>query len=409
MVEKPSERPSVVPASYPAEPLPEIDQQDRKAASAADIGVPAPAPLLAPPVDDQPSRPRTAADFDSAYAVAPKRSPNPDELLAPLSGPSDPTPGLVAVARQADVHVGRGLRLAERGALFTARAELRQALMLSAAALDEQRNTHAHSRALNNGLRALREAEDFLPVVRATGRGGRTVAPIIQGHQTPVLHGEPSDELDASRAIERYLSYAQEQLAAAAGDLQPAASALYALGKLELAAARDIGSLESARAAVYLQAALIVNPRHALAANELGVLLARHGRLVEAKAALAHTLRIASLPAAWRNLSIVHNGLGETDLAGQADREWRQAAGAEPQVGAAAGGTPTVQWVDPATFAQSAQANTDQPASDKARPGAFSHTAHTAPATAEAAPAEAAGGERSKGLSSWFRWPGKSR
>jgi hypothetical protein len=390
----------IQPASHAVEALPAIDEQDRlTAAPVAAASEIMPAAPVSPLADEQAADLPATANIDSAYAVAPKRTSNPDDLLAPLSGPSNPTPELIAVARQADVHVGRGFRLAERGALFTARAELQRALALAAAALDEQRNTRAHSRALNKGLRALTEAEDFLAATRVTGRAARMVETIVQSHQTTILHGEPSEELHASSAIERYLSYAQEQLAAAAGDLQPAASALYALGKLEMAAASDIGSLESARAAVYLQAALIVNPQHALAANELGVLFARHGRLVEAKAALSHTLRIASLPAAWRNLSIVHHGLGEVELAGQADREWRETAGTPSNPGAAAQGTPAVQWVDPATFVQSTQARTDAAVASKAS---------QSPVAASPLPAEASGKE-ARGPLSWFPWPGKSR
>jgi tetratricopeptide (TPR) repeat protein len=401
IVSTPIEQRPVVLAGYPVEPLPAIVRTDHAAATRpAEAPDDAPAILDSRPALEPIARSPRNSDFDSAYAVSPRRSVNPDDRLAPLTGPSDPTPELIAVARQADSHVGRGFRLAERGALFTARAELRRALALSAAALDEQRNTVAHSRALNNGLRALSEAEDFVPVVRSTGRATRSIETIIQSHQTPILHGEPTDELDASRAIERYLSYAQEQLAAAAGDLQPAASALYALGKLEMSVATDIGSLESARAAVYLQAALIVNPQHALAANELGVLLARHGRLAEAKAALSHTLRIASLPSAWRNLSIVHHGLGEMQLAGQADQQWRQAASAQSQTGTASQGATAVQWVDPATFAQSTQASTDMPVPSKVNQ----------PAVARAvAPGDVNGGESGKSASSWFPWPRKSR
>jgi hypothetical protein len=400
LVAIPVERTPVVPAWYQGQDLPAIkDPNAMTAAPIAETRAVAPALPHSPTADAEPARSPTTSPLDSAYAVTPKRTANLDDRLAPLCGPSDPTPQLIAVARQADSHVGRAQRLAERGALYTARAELRQALALSAAALDEQRNTSAHVRALNNGLRAMSEAEDFLAAVRSMGGTARSIETIVQSHQTTILHGEPLEELAPAHAIERYLSYAQEQLAAAAGDLQPAASALYALGKLEMSAARDIGSLESARAAVYLQAALIVNPQHALAANELGVLFARHGRLGEAKAALSHTLRIASLPAAWRNLSIVHRGLGEMDQAGQAEQQWQEAANAQSQAGAAIPGAPAVQWVDPATFAQSTQAGNDLPVSEKAnRPAVMPTTA----------PADTAAKETAKSTSSWFPWPRKS-
>jgi hypothetical protein len=400
LVAIPVERAPVVPVWYQGQDLPaNNDPNAMTAAPIAETRAVAPTPPDSPTADAEPARSPTKSQLDSAYAVPPKRSVNPDDRLAPLCGPSDPTPELIAVARQADSHVGRAQRLAERGALYTARAELRQALRLSAAALDAQRNTSAHVRALNNGLRALSEAEDFLAAARAVGGSARSIETIVQSHQTTVLHGEPLEELAPSRAIERYLSYAQEQLAAAAGDLQPAASALYALGKLEMSAATDIGSLESARAAVYLQAALIVNPQHALAANELGVLFARHGRLGEAKAALAHTLRIASLPAAWRNLSIVHRGLGEMDLAGQAERQWQETISAQSQAGAAIPGAPAIQWVDPATFAQSTQASNDLPLSEKANRPAVTPSGTTADAAAK---------ETARSTSSWFPWPRKA-
>ena len=147
---------------------------------------------------------------------------------------------------------------------------------------------------------------------------------IAAGHQTPVLDELSLDELTPTEAVQRYLTYAQERLACAGGDLQPAASALYALGKLDMAAGPlNVGSLEAVRAVVYFQAALIIHPRHALAANELGVLLARHGRLPEARSALLYSVKIEAQPAAWRNLSIVHHHLGEMDLAQCADSEAR--------------------------------------------------------------------------------------
>ena len=302
------------------------------------------------------SRESLPPDFAEAFVVQPRQTIDPDARLAPLSGPSDPTPALVAVARQADAHIAQGFALAQRGAIFTARAEFLRALRLSVAALDGQRQTEAHSRALVNGLRALEEAEEFVSAA-GTQRAG-SIETIVAGHQTPVLHEEPTDGLTAPHALQRYLTYAQDQLAAAAGDLQPAAMAFYALGKLEITAnSAEIGSLASARAAVYLQAALIVNPRHAPAANELGVLLAGHGRLEEAKAALLHSVRTAPQAVAWRNLAIVHHRLGEHDLAGRADWEWRQAIGGGSEATIAQHpSVPHVQWVDPATFARSTNA-----------------------------------------------------
>jgi tetratricopeptide (TPR) repeat protein len=205
--------------------------------------------------------------------------------------------------------------------------------------LDSQRSTNAHSRALAQGIRALEEIPDVARAATAT-----------------------VDDLPSGQALQRCLGYAQQQLASSAGDLQPAASALFALGKLEMTSALSkIGSPEAARAAVYFQAALQVNPRHALAANELGVLLARHGRIDEAKAALQYSARIAPQPAVWRNLAIIHHGLGELELAASADRQYQRATSAAQQSGVS-DARPNVVWVDPATFASGRQFVAQAPA-----------------------------------------------
>jgi tetratricopeptide (TPR) repeat protein len=274
-------------------------------------------------------------------------------------GASTPTPELFAVARQADAHVAKGIQFAERGASFTARAEFLQALRLCADALDQQRETTAHRRALSAGLTALDEAKSFLGPAGGVATN-LTVGEIMAGHQTPLLkRGDDIAGLTPADAMQRYFTFAQEQLASAGGDLAPAASALYALGKLETlslpAGAATIGSIQSARAVVYFQAALVIQPQHALAANELGVLLARHGRLRDAKAVLMHSVRIKPESSALHNLAIVHAELGERDHAQQAELQSQQLATQTPStVGVAT--APGVQWVDPSAFASTSQA-----------------------------------------------------
>jgi tetratricopeptide (TPR) repeat protein len=273
-------------------------------------------------------------------------------------GASTPSPELFAVARQADAHVAKGIQLAERGASFTARAQFLQALRLCADALDQQRETTAHRRALSAGLAALDEAKSFLGPAGGVATS-LTVAEIVAGHQTPLLkRADDVTGLTPADAMQRYFTYAQEQLASAGGDLAPAASALYALGKLEMLSlpvgAPTIGSIQSARAVVYFQAALVIQPQHALAANELGVLLARHGRLRDAKAVLQHSVRVNAEPSALRNLAVVHAELGEHSLAQQAEQQSQHLAAQSP---AAAGATAAtgVQWIDPNAFASTSQ------------------------------------------------------
>jgi tetratricopeptide (TPR) repeat protein len=165
------------------------------------------------------------------------------------------------------------------------------------------------------------------------------------------------------------------------------------------AAPTGIGSFETARAVVYFQAALIVNPQHALAANELGVVLARHGRLADAKAALLHSVRVAPQPAAWRNLALVHHGLGEAELAERANWQSQQTS-QDPQAGAEAAAA-NVQWIDPATFARSGQFSADAPPASA--PPTITVPQAAGPQTAAHTP-QPAEEQTSQSASSWFPW-----
>jgi uncharacterized protein HemY len=51
----------------------------------------------------------------------------------------------------------------------------------------------------------------------------------------------------------------------------------------------------------------------------VGVLLARCGRYVEARAALERSVSLRSEPAGWRNLAVVYRSLGEADRALRAE------------------------------------------------------------------------------------------
>lgn len=107
-------------------------------------------------------------------------------------------------------------------------------------------------------------------------------------------------------------------------------------------------------------AALVIEPKHSLAANEAGVALARLGRMNEAKLALQHSASLTAHPSTWRNLALVHQTLGEGQLAQLAEREslsakerWQAQAQATGQLAHG-----SIQVVDNGTFAQAAPLNT---------------------------------------------------
>ena len=201
-------------------------------------------------------------------------------------------PELDAVARQADAQTAHGFELAQRGAIYSARAEFIAALHTIAAALDSANCGNNHDRMLAAGLEALDEADDFA-AHGASAAGDADVARIVAGHQTPALKGASLTGLSCTAAMSRYLTFAQEQLAGCTAGIPAGSAALFGLGKIYRVPESMHGPADpthGAKAVALLQAALLVDNRNYRAANELGVLLAKFGRLPEARAALLHSV-----------------------------------------------------------------------------------------------------------------------
>jgi tetratricopeptide (TPR) repeat protein len=293
-------------------------------------------------------------------AEAPNRfeNANDDTQAVPLanSTPSrERSEQLEQVARLADLRTRHGYELAERNAYFAARSEFLGALRLVAEGLDTEQKTKRHGRALAAAIVALKESEVFLP------DGSRLEAnldlpAIIATHETPVLKGNAEGVTPLS-ALRCYLTFAQEQLAAAVGNEVAGSMALHALGKLHSALAQKKGSpivAPESKAVVFFQAALLSYPENPLALNDLGVLLARCGRYNEARPILEHSLARFPQSTGWRNLSTVYTQLGQTALAQQAAKQadqLREKELAQRQTSPTAGNG-AVQWVNPETFAR---------------------------------------------------------
>jgi hypothetical protein len=254
-----------------------------------------------------------------------------------------------SVAQSADVLVRQGFRLAERGAVYSARLKFFAALSLIARSLDVKQQTQVYTRSLVAGRTALVEAWDF----RLNGLPMATdMARIVAAHRTAVLAQVPLESLSPVSAQQRYFSYAQEQLALAAGREPVGSLALYGLGK-SAAAVRGPSDAPSMTIAgeqmAYYQAALMVDGRNFRAAHELGVLLAMHGRLEAARDLFLGSLAISENAATWRNLQVVWAKLGETEQSVQAGRRADQLM--NTRFGALTG--TNLRWVDPETFAKS--------------------------------------------------------
>jgi hypothetical protein len=297
-----------------------------------------------PPLDPH-TRPRAAAQ--------------PIRPITPIGDVAQqPVPRLDRGATQrAQELINQGIQQANRGAVYSARAQFIKVLRLVTQSLDAQVTVPRHADALAAGLRALDEAQDFRP------DGSRLEADLdlerlVQSHHTPALRQADPRSLTPLVAIQTYHDYAHRQLALAGGRELVAADAYYGLAKLQ--PHMSVGRSEQDRyagpvAMSFYQAALLVYPDHYLAANELGVMFARCGQLHDA----CDVLRLATVanpafPETWLNLSRVHNELGEQDLARRAHIQWQRAAQLANRSPSdhGPGGRPEVTWVSPEAFAR---------------------------------------------------------
>jgi tetratricopeptide (TPR) repeat protein len=224
-----------------------------------------------------------------------------------------------------------------------------------ARSLDDQQGTQAHQERLGLGLLVLQEVSDFsLPL--GTAPSQMNIDSIVARHRSAILKSVAGNSLTPDEAIRRYLADCEEHLVEAAGGLPVASEALFALGKLSMIQSEQSSSrrrVNSQSAMALFRAALRADGRNHIAANELGVLLAREGRLREAREALQRSVAARPLPDTWRNLAVVHQRLGEESLALLSMSEWRRAMEhvqlASPHPVVASNGS-VVHWVDKATF-----------------------------------------------------------
>jgi hypothetical protein len=250
--------------------------------------------------------------------------------------------------------VQRGFGLAQRGALFAARTEFVQVLRRVAQARDAAADTSEHSRALAAGLRALDEAEDFVPegVQLEAELDVRTTA---SSHRTRVLPAEP-EEVSPLEAVAMYHGFAQEQLKLAVAGEQAGSMALHGLGTIcARLAARQDDDVQLTRSAITMYAAAVdACPNNHLAANELGVLICRSGRAEEAAALFMQTIDFAPSAVAYHNLAIAQQRIGLMDQSMANEMESQRLAAherARGDVSRRAG----VRWVTPEEMARGSQ------------------------------------------------------
>ena len=264
-------------------------------------------------------------------------------------------PELEAVCDRTDQALRRGCALAERGATYSARAEFIQALRTLAEGLDARQESQWHAKSLLAGLLAMREVDDFQPAV-GRAESSLSMEVLIGSHRTPVCQDIEVQKWTPAEATDRYHEFAQQQLAAAMGGESLGSLALYTLARIQLA--MDGPAVEGndallAKAMTCHCAALLVDPKNFMAANELGVLLARRGDWNKAQAVLNQSLAATPQVVTWQNLAVVYEHLGNTPMEQIARKEASALAVEERKQGPGAlSGRPNIRWIDPTAFAQ---------------------------------------------------------
>jgi tetratricopeptide (TPR) repeat protein len=338
-----------------------FDPPKNRVAMRSDVVKPAPADV------DQPEQ------GDAAAPVADENlgSAQKETMVTPAAHVYPPT--TAELTTQLLPAVQRGYNLAQRGAFFAARTEFVQVLRRVAQAKDAGSQTDEHSRALAAGLRALDEANDFVPqgVQLEAELDVRVVA---SSHRTPVVREYP-EEVMPQEALVLYHTYAKQELAKAAAAEQAGSMALYGLGKVyaRLAERRDDDVQFTRDAMTMYSAALDACPDNHLAANELGVLLCRTGHPGEAVQQFERTINLAPNATAYHNLAIAQQKLGMAGQAAANEQESQRLAALERSTGAISRRA-GVQWVTPAEMARATQPASVTPVvpapTTAARPGA---------------------------------------
>lgn len=366
--QRPAAQPIAAPRPIPAQRLPAEQQPGGMANNARgyvpDVRAVAPVQQRLPAVTSpaSPSVRVAARPGDPGSMLIDKLEASSKQMpaMAPVAAPrlatpivqraievSQPSrPAMQAVSERAFGITQNAIGLADRGAFYSSRSEFIQALRVVTQALDAQSGDSSHSTALAEGLRALTEADDFAP------QGSQLEADldlnsIVASHRTPVLKQEDLVGITSLVALQQYYTYAQQRLASASGHEPAASQALFGLGRLTVLMAErsaDSRRLHAPKAMTLFQASLAVDSRNARAAHELGVLYAQFGQLEDARRLLVMSVNLSPQKETWHNLSVVHERLGEVELARKARYELQLATQAQSGRNVTSNGL-AVEWV----------------------------------------------------------------
>ena len=350
----------------PNEPLPPTDDSVSIVPEpAVPIEELAPAPSEPIPAEPVPSMAEAAEPVlaDEVESVEPAEHDDEDAQIAAQLSPQELltfSPSVAEISQKMLPEVRAAFELAQHGATHAAHARFVGVLRRIAQAKDVEAMTERHTRSLDEGLRALDEADDFMPA------GGITpildLSAIAATHRTPMLKVRQSRYPLPQEAVALYHRYAQQKLGAAVAGEQAGSMALHGLGKIHARwAETESEPLAATRHSMTMyRAALVAHPRNHLAANELGVLLARSGRYDQAAMALDWAAQLAGTATIYHNLAVVQQQRGQTALAAAAEAQSDRLAALERSSGEISR-RHGVQWVAPQEMARMSESHQATP------------------------------------------------
>ncbi len=294
----------------------------------------------------------TAWSADVSSITPPASQPDAQAMQPPAAVPY--TPATAELSQQLLPAVQKAYSLAKHGAVYAAQTDFIRVLRRVAQAKDATAGVETHSRALAAGLRALDEADDFVPQ-GVQLEAEMNVAVVMSAHRTPELL--PSVAITRpDEAIALYHQFAREQLALAVDREQAGSMSLYGLGKLEnRLALQTNGELRHERKALTMfLAALDAGPSNQLAANEIGVLLARGGQPAAASELFRRAIDIAPSSITYHNLAIVDRQMGFHAQA-EANENYSQHLAALDRQARIVSRNNGVEWVAPQDLSPVAQ------------------------------------------------------
>ena len=212
-------------------------------------------------------------------------------------------------------HVEQGLYLLETSP-EQAEEELMSALRVVAKSRDKATGTRIHVKSLHDAVTALWEADELHEAY--TNHGKEYALEVASEFTTMVGKSVTRKMVDLDSSLQTYHNYARQALIIAIGQEPAGSEALYGMGRLFQVAAREnpvAAEIENAKAKSFLLTSAAANTRNWKSTNELGVMFAREGKLVQATNAFKRSILAKPTPEAWQNLATIYEKQNKPELA----------------------------------------------------------------------------------------------